>query len=206
MTTTTTIKIDPDAVYESIKTRYENSTGIWDDFVKNNKIETIPEIDSCILESKGNRFVVCNDPAKAGHSLKIPEQIAANLSSNPYFDNTLTDADFPNIDKMLDNLSEKDKEIIEKVKECIEGHRNAEVALTVKVDCDWNGDPWNPQVNLGEIELNHRYMREELAEVRYNAKQKVLNIISEYKKILQQIANDLKISSDELNRYIMGWL
>jgi hypothetical protein len=202
----TTIEIDPDAVYESIKTRYENSTATWNDFVKNNKIETISEIDSCILESKRNRFVVCNDPAGAGRSLKIPEKIAADLSGNPYFDNTITDADFPNIDKLLDNLSEKDKETVEKVKDFIDGYRNTEITLNLKVNCDWNGDPWNPQVNLDELDLDSRYLNEEMVEVRYNAQKKVLNTISEYKKILQKIANDLKISSVELNQYIMGWL
>jgi hypothetical protein len=212
----TKIEINPNEVYESVKIRYANIVGFrlnivnlaWLDFLEDNNIELIPQIDPCTMESKGNGFVVCNDPVGKSHSLKIPEQLAVILSGNPYFDNKITEADFPNIDNMLNNLSEEDKKIVEKAKEFGDGsgNRNMEVTITVSISCDWNGDPWNPEVSVSSNTLKYGVDWDKVKEIEDNAKKQIFNTVSEYKNIVQRIASDLKISSDELNRHIMGWL
>lgn len=208
---TTVIKIDPNEVYQSIKIRQNHLGSDFYDFATNLGIEFISEIEPCVMESKGNRFVVCYDPG-GGYSLKIPEQVAMNLVGNPYFDNEVLVADFPKIDAILDNLSEEDKKIVEKAKEFGDGsgNRNMEVKITVSINCDWNGDPWNPEVSVADIDsrdtLKYGVDWDEVKEIENHAKQEVLDTISKYKNIVQRIANDLKISSDELNKYIMGWL
>lgn len=208
--TATKIEIDPNEVYESIRTRVIG-LGL-DDYYKllqDYNIEHLSaELEPCIMESKGNRFIICRAPYSNSGSIKIPEQIAISLSGDPYFDNKPTEEDFTEISNMLDHLSEEDKKIVEKAKELGDGsgNRNMEVAVTVKINCDWNGDPWSPEVSVGDIDLDYRDVREQLVEVQYEAKQKVLKNVSEYKNIVQRIAIDLKISSEDTHRYIMGWL
>ena len=202
--------IDPKEVYDSLHARCANTLGTWYDFLTNNNIEVISHLDSCTMESKGNKFVVCDDPA-SGRSLKIPEQLAHSIVGDAYFDVEAIDTDYPRIDAALDNLSEQDKEIVEKVKEFGDGsgNKNMEVSLTVNLNCDWDGDLFFPKVTVDEINdndtLKYGVNWDKAKELEYKAKQEVLNKVAQYKSIVIKISNDLKISSDDIHRYIMGW-
>ena len=208
--------IDPKEVYESLYIRCYNTTESWYDFLSDNNIEVISLIDSCTMESKGNKFVVCDDPEVNFHtvperSLKIPEQLAHEIMGNPYFDVEATDADYPRIEAALNNLSEQDKQIVEKAKEFGDGsgNRNMEVSLTVNLNCNWDGDLFYPRVTVDEISDNNTLKYgvnwDKVKELEYKAKNEVLNKVSEYKRIVIKIATDLKISSHDVHRYIMGW-
>jgi hypothetical protein len=198
--------IDPKEVYESLqaRSRYEEIT--WWDW----SVEVIPYLDPCTMESKGNKFVVCDDPA-GGRSLKIPEQLAHEIRGNPYFDVEATDADYPRIEAALNNLSEEDKEIVEKAKEFGDGsgNRNMEVSLTVNLNCNWDGDLFFPRVTVDEISDNNTLKYgvnwDKVKELERKAKNEVLNKVSEYKRIVIKIATDLKINSHDVHEYIMGW-
>lgn len=203
--------INPKEVYDSLCIRCSDSPD-WYVFTTNNNIEVISYLDSCTMESKGNKFVVCDDPA-SGRSLKISEELAHNLRGNPFFDNKATDSDYPKIDAALNNLSEQDKEIVEKAKEYgdgfFSGNRNMEVSLTVNLNCNWDGDLFYPTVTVSEIAdndtLKYGVDWDKVKEIQYKAKNEVLNKVSQYKNILSKIAADLKINSHDVHRYIMGW-
>ena len=201
--------IDPKEVYDSLYTRSRNNVD-WYEFLGNSNIEVISYLDPCTMESKGNKFVVCDDPAgdailpsavtmPLALSLKIPEQLAHEIRGNPYFDVEATDADYPRIESALNNLSEQDKEIVEKAKEFGDGsgNRNMEVSLTVNLNCNWDGDLFYPRVTVDEISgVNWD-------KVKHKAKNEVLNKVSEYKRIVIKIATELKISSNDVHQYIM---
>jgi len=201
--------IDPKEVYDSLYTRSKNIVD-WYEFLGDHNIETISYLDPCTMESKGNKFVVCDDPA-GGRSLKIPEQLAHEIRGNPYFDVEATDADLPRIEAALDNLSEQDKEIVEKAKEYGDGsgNRNTEVSLTVNLYCNWDGDLLFPTVIVDEI-ANHDTLKygvnwDKAKELEHKAKKEVLNKVAQYKNIVIKIATELKINSHDVHEYIMGW-
>jgi len=201
--------IDPKEVYESLYIRSRNNVD-WYEFLGNSNVEVISYLDPCTMESKGNKFVVCDDPA-GGRSLKIPEQLAHEIMGNPYFDVEATDADYPKIEAALNNLSEQDKEIVEKAKEFGDGsgNRNMEVSLTVNLNCNWDGDLFYPRVTVDEISDNNTLKYgvnwDKVKELEYKAKNEVLNKVSEYKRIVIKIATDLKINSHDIHHYILGW-
>jgi hypothetical protein len=205
--------IDPKEVYESLYIRSRNNVD-WYEFLGNSNVEVISYLDPCTMESKGNKFVICDDPAGPRtnpRSLKIPEQIAHNIKGNPYFDVEATDADYPRIEAALNNLAEEDKEIVEKAKEFGDGsgNRNMEVSLTVNLNCNWDGDLFYPRVTVDEISdndtLKYGVNWDKVKELEYKAKNEVLNKVSEYKRIVIKIATDLKINSHDVHEYIMGW-
>jgi hypothetical protein len=213
--------IDPNEVCESLYIRFYNESGTWHDFLEDHNIEVIPHLDSCTMESKGNKFVVCDDPSSilpkttqissAVRSLKIPEQLAHEIRGNPYFDVEATDADLPRIEAALDNLSEQDKEIVEKAKEYGDssGNRNTEVSLTVNLYCNWDGDLLFPTVTVDEI-ANHDTLKygvnwDKAKELERKAKKEVLDKVAQYKNIVIKIATELKIKSHDVHEYIMGW-
>lgn len=199
--------INPEEVYDSLRIRCSDSPD-WYKFTTNNNIEVISYLDPCTMESKGNKFVVCDDPA-SGRSLKISEELAHNLRGNPFFDNKTTDSDYPRIDAALDNLSEEDKKIVEQAKEFGDGSGKMEVSIAVQINCDWDGDFFYPTVTVSEIDdndtLKYGVDWDKVKEIQYKAKNEVLNKVSQYKNILSKIAAELKINSDDVHRYIMGW-
>lgn len=214
--------IDPNDVFKSIKERYLQdfvnwSSGYkavpsWDDFLKANNIEVLStKTEPCLMQIHNNKFVVCDNPCGLFNSLKIPQELATNIVGNSYFDNEATDADYPKIDNELQNLDKDSKKVIEEVKEFGDGsgNRNFEILIPVEINCDWNGDPWNPTVTVEELNDGRTFEYgvdwNKAKELENNAHESVLKKISKYKDVVQKIAISLKISSYDVHKYIMGW-
>jgi hypothetical protein len=200
--------IDPKEVYDSLYARSKDRDIeiTW----QNWSVEVISYLDPCTMESKGNKFIVCDDPA-GGRSLKIPEQLAHEIIGNPYFDVAASSDDHSRIEAALNNLSEQDKEIVEKARKYGDGsgNRNMEVSLTVNLNCNWDGDIFYPRVSVDEIAdndtLKYGINWDKVKELQYKAKNEVLNKVAQYKAVVIKIATELKINSRYVHVYIMGW-
>jgi hypothetical protein len=181
----------------------------WRDFLKSNNIEVLPiRLDPCLMKSSGDSFVVVDDPFNNEWSLKIPQKLAQKLAGNPYFDKKTNKT---HLTKYLENLNDNDKKTIQKAKDLYHssGERMIEVLLPVKLYCNWNGDPWNPNVSVSEIDNNDTLKYgvdwEAVKEIEKKAEMEVLKYVEEYKKVVYKISTSLKINSESVHRHIFDY-